>query len=751
MPKTLLIVESPAKARTLTKFLGKDYIVKASMGHIRDLPKNKISVDVENNFQPEYVISPDKKKVVTELKKLIKKDTKVLLATDEDREGEAISWHLIKALGLKEEKRIVFHEITKKAILDALKNPRDLDYNLVDAQQARRIIDRIVGYELSPVLWKKIKMGLSAGRVQSVALRIIVEREREIENFKPEEFWKITAKHISPDFTSELFKKDKKKIKITNSNQAEKVKKETLSSDFYLDKIIKKLSKRNPSPPFTTSTLQQEASRKLGFSVKQTMILAQKLYEGNFDIPNYSGGLITYMRTDSVNLSSQALKQAKTIISKEYGKEYVLDKARTYQTKSKGAQEAHEAIRPVDLSILPDKLTTILDPQLKKLYELIWNRTVATQMKEAEINLTTFSILAGKNKEYEFVSKGEQIKFLGFMKVYTEDTDEGEEKFKTKLLPDLKEGTVLKTKDLLLEQCFTKPLPRYTEASLVKQLEKLGIGRPSTYAPTISTIQTRLYIEKNEQKKLVPTDIGKLVNDFLVKHFSDIVDYNFTATMEEDLDKVSLGKIKWQNILKNFYPEFIENIKIKKETVSREEAQKERVLGTDPKTKKTVKVRMGRFGPLVQIGEKDDEEKPKFASLPKELKIEEVKLDEVLYLFDLPRTLKGEKGDILINIGRFGPYFKYDNKNYSLKNYDPFKVNLAEIKEIIKEKEEQEKNKYIKEFESGIQVLNGPFGPYIKYQKNNYRIPKKFEAKDLDEKQCLEIIKSKPKTKKKKK
>lgn len=749
MSAKLVIVESPAKAKTISKFLGKEYKVLASMGHIRDLPKKTLGFDPENNFLPEYEIPKEKKKTISELKKQIKKDTDIYLATDEDREGEAISWHLIQALKIEKHKleRIVFHEITKDAILNALKNPRSLDQNLVDAQQARRILDRAVGYKLSPLLWKKIQRGLSAGRVQSTAVRIIVDREREIRAFRAEEYWKIKANHNNPKFSSDLVKINSKKLNITNEKDAAAATDEIEGQDLTVTKIEEKIGKRNPAAPFITSTLQQEAARKLGFSVKQTMVIAQQLYEGNFSIPGYSGGLITYMRTDSVNLAKSAIAQAKQVIEKEYGKDYALESGRVYKKKSKGAQEAHEAIRPVDLSKLPSSLKTHLDPKMLKLYDLIWKRTIASQMKEAQLANKTVNIELNAKNNYLFQSKGQTIVFPGFMKAYTEGSDNEEAALDgvEKILPELQEGQVLKDNEIIKEQCFTKPPARYTEASLVKKLESEGIGRPSTYAPTISTIQTRGYIEKNEDKKLVPTDIAELVNDFLVKHFQDIVDLGFTAKIEEDFDKIAEGKQSWQEMLKDFYQPLVDKIKDKESSVSREEVSKTREIGIDPQSQKPVYVKIGRFGPMVQIGHKDDEEKPRFASLPKNLKIDEVSLDEVLYLFDLPKTLgKNSEGkEVVVNIGRFGPYVKIDNQFYSIKEHDPYQINLEQALQVVSEQEKNKKKKEIKKFESeDIEVLNGPYGPYIKQQKKNYKIPKTYNAEELELKDCLEIIKN---------
>ena len=755
MAKNLVIVESPAKAKTITKFLGSEYVIKASMGHVRDLPSKNLGFDPDNNFLPEYEVSKDKKKTIAELKKHIDKDTVIYLATDEDREGEAISWHLIDALKIKNHtlKRCVFHEITKGAIIHAIENPRELDLNLVNAQQARRILDRAVGYKLSPLLWKKVQRGLSAGRVQSVAVRIIVDREREIRAFNPEEFWKLHADFNTPEFSAELAKVNGKKHKTTNEETAQEHKKNIESHPITLEKIDKKDGKRSPAAPFTTSTLQQEAARKLGFSVKQTMALAQQLYEGNFSIPGYTGGLITYMRTDSVNLSDTALTQAKIVVTEEFGAEYA--ETRKYATKSKGAQEAHEAIRPVDLAQKPSDAKQHLDSQMGRLYELIWKRTMATQMKDAKIARTTFVISAGAKKEYELHTKGQQIVFPGFMKAYTEGSDDPDAELenKDKILPHVEAGTVLSTKEVRAEQHFTKPPARYTEASLVKKLEGEGIGRPSTYAPTISTIQNRGYVEKTEDKKLQPTDIAEVVTDFLVTHFSDIVDLGFTASVEKQFDIIADGKLEWTKMLADFYNPFIARIQDRDENVTRGEVLQVRELGTDPKSGKPVSVRIGRFGPMVQIGTKDDEDKPKFASLPKEMRLDEVKLEDILHLFDLPRTLgtDPEGEEITTNNGRFGPYVKKGKAFFSIKGEDPYTIELARALEIIKELEEKKAKALLHTFENiNVEVREGRYGPYIKQEKDNYKIPKTYDVDKLTEAECTAIIEEAKKNPKKK-
>ena len=746
--KNLVIVESPAKAKTISKFLGSDYKVMASMGHVRDLPKSKLGFDPDNNFEPKYMVTADKKKVISDLKKEITKDTTIYLAADEDREGEAIAWHLIPALKIEKNpiKRIVFHEITKGAILEALANPREVDQHLVDAQQARRILDRAVGYELSPLLWKKVRYGLSAGRVQSVAVRIIVDREDEIRNFIPEEYWRIKANYINPELMAELAKENGKNVKVTNETQARVIESSCNAGIYKLVDIEEKDSTRNPAAPFTTSTLQQEASRKLGLSVKQTMIIAQQLYEGNVgNIPNHTGGLITYMRTDSLNLSTVATSAAKEVIEEEYGKEYSLSKPRVYTSKAKGAQEAHEAIRPVNLALKPSQIKAYVDNAQYKLYSLIWKRTLATQMKQAKIANTTYKIQAGKDGEYEFQTKGQRIIFPGFMKVYTEGSDNPEAALDSveKILPTIKVGTVLELEKLELEQLFTKPPARYTEASLVKKLESEGIGRPSTYAPTISTIQAREYVTKTEDKKLIPTPTGEVVNKFLVDHFSDIVDLGFTARIEEEFDEIAEGKIAWEQVMRDFYGNFKKTIESKEETVSKEDYLQVRELGIDPKSGKPMSARVGRFGPFVQIGTKDDEEKPKFVAIPEHLNMDTITLEEALFLFTLPRVVgKTKEGDeIKANIGRFGPYLQVKTKYYSLKTDDPYTVNEDRANEIIVQLDEEKEKSTIKVFEKEkIQILIGRYGPYIKKGRKNYKIPKDKEAEQLTLEECLEII-----------
>jgi len=753
--KNLVIVESPAKAKTISKFLGKDFKVMASMGHVRDLPKSKLGFDPENNFEPKYLVSTDKKKVISDLKKEITKDTTIYLAADEDREGEAIAWHLIPALKIEKNplKRIVFHEITKDAILEAINNPREVNQHLVDAQQARRILDRAVGYELSPLLWKKVRYGLSAGRVQSVAVRIIVDRENEIRAFEPEEFWKIKSNFANPELKAELAKVDGKAKKIRNEQEAKEIESSALASNFKLVDIEEKESKRNPAAPFTTSTLQQEASRKIGLSVKQTMVIAQQLYEGNVgNIPNHTGGLITYMRTDSLNLSKVATSAAKEVIEAEYGKEYSLAKPRAYKSKAKGAQEAHEAIRPVNMALKPSDIKAYVEPSQFRLYSLIWKRTLATQMAPAVIANTTYKIEAGKDKELEFQAKGQRIVFAGFMKAYTEGSDNPESALDSseKILPTIKKDTILDLEKLDLEQNFTKPPARYTEASLVKKLESEGIGRPSTYAPTISTIQQREYVVKTEDKKLAPTPTGEIVNSFLVDHFPGIVDLGFTARVEEEFDDIAEGKIAWQQVMNEFYGGFKKTIDEKEESVNKEDYLQIREIGTDPESGKPISARVGRYGPFVQIGTKDDEEKPKFVAIPDHLNMDTITLEEALFLFTLPRVVgqTDEGEDIKANIGRFGPYLQVKSTYYSLKEDDPYTIEEARAKEVIKEISEAKAKALIKDFpEEKIQVLTGRYGPYIKQGRKNFKIPKGIEAEDLTLEQVLEIIEKDPKSK----
>ncbi|HAA77368.1 TPA: type I DNA topoisomerase [Candidatus Latescibacteria bacterium] len=745
MAKNLIIVESPAKARTIGNFVGKDFKVVASMGHIRDLPSKELGFDPEGDYEPNYEVPSDKKKVIRELKKEIGKDTTVYLATDEDREGESISWHLISALKLKNQTihRIVFHEITKRAIEEALSSPREVDQSLVDAQQARRILDRAVGYKLSPLLWRKIKGGLSAGRVQSVAVRILVDREREIRAFNPEEFWKIKADFSDPLFQADLTRIDGKNQKVPDEAAAKAIDESAKASTFDIKEVVEREGVRKPVAPFITSTLQQEASRKLSFSVAQTMRIAQQLYEGNFEIPGYEGGLITYMRTDSVNLSDEALTQTNQVIKQEYGDEYAVKSPRKFKTTAKGAQEAHEAIRPADLSMKPSDVKDHLPSQQFKLYDLVWKRTLATQMEEAKILHTTLKIEAGKDRELLFETKGQRILFAGFLKAYTEGSDDPDAALDDQdvILPKVEVGQQLPLETLHLDQNFTKPPPRYTEASLVKKLESEGIGRPSTYAPTISTIQDRGYVERTNDRKLKPTATGEVVNDFLVKHFPDIVDLGFTTKIEDDFDEIAEGALSWKEMMRSFYPPFVGVVKDKEKNVDPSQARMVADLGKDPKTGRPISVRLGKFGPMIQIGTRDDEEKPLFASIPADKNIYEVSLDEALGYFMYPRTLteEGAEDEIQINHGRYGYYVRIGREFYSLNGADPATITLDEAKAIIKDGRENKTKNVIKEF-GEIQILNGRYGPYIKKGKDNYRIPKGTDPATLDQAACEQIM-----------
>ncbi len=776
MQKNLVIVESPAKAKTLEKFLGEDYKVLSSYGHIRDLKKNEFSVDL-NNFTPQYEIPEEKTALVKTLKTAANKADTVWLASDEDREGEAISWHLAQVLGLnvKQTKRIVFHEITKDAILDAIKKPRHIDINLVNAQQARRVLDRIVGFKLSPVLWRKVKPALSAGRVQSVAVRLIVEREREVENFKSESSYKVTA----------VFLADKAELKAEFNQRfaTEELAKAFLEKckgqQFKISDISKKPMQRVPAPPFTTSTLQQEAARKLGFSVAQTMSVAQRLYEA---------GIITYMRTDSVNLSTLCLNASKKEIVETLGEKY--SKRRQYQTRSKGAQEAHEAIRPTYM----DQHEIQGTMQERRLYELIWKRTIASQMADAEIEKTIITIVPTNSKEETencFVASAEVVTFDGFLRVYREsfDDENTEEQVSTTIDAQLTEGQLLNYKEIQAIERFSQCPLRYTEASLVKKLEELGIGRPSTYAPTISTIQQREYVQKgdkkgekrnykqftlkagkdikesekneivgNEKGKLLPTDIGTVVNDFLVNNFENIVSYDFTAEVEKDFDEIAEGKENWQEAMADFYKKFEPQC----EKVLHERSEHkagERVLGIDPKSGKEVCVKIGRFGPVVQIGSANDTEKPRFAQLSKGQSLQTITLEDALELFKLPRELGEYEGaTISIGTGRFGPYVLHNKQYVSIpKEIDPMEIEYDEAVQLIEERKKAEAEKHLKSFkeDADLQILNGRYGPYIVYKGSNYKIPKAVkEPKELSYEQCLEIVEkeaSKPKLARKKK
>ena len=774
--KNLVIVESPAKAKTIEKFLGKDYTVKSSYGHIRDLAKKEMSIDVESDYEPQYQISDDKRALVSELQKAVKSADKVWLASDEDREGEAIAWHLQETLKLdpKTTQRIVFNEITKTAILHAIENPRQIDMNLVDAQQARRVLDRLVGYEISPILWSKIKPALSAGRVQSVAVRLIVEREEEIKNFESKPYFRVVAQFRPVDGTKALNAELSRHF--DTEAEAEAFLQSIIGSSFKISKIETKPARRTPAPPFTTSTLQQEASRKLGFSVARTMQVAQQLYES---------GYITYMRTDSVNLSELALNMAKKEITAQYGADYV--KTRHYQTKTKGAQEAHEAIRPTDLTAQ----TINTESAQRRLYELIWKRTVASQMADAEIEKTEVEIAISGNKKEHFGCTGEQVKFDGFLKVYLESTDDEEEQGTAAMLPRLPEGTRLNMENCEAAEHYTQHPPRYTEASLVKKLEDLGIGRPSTYAPTISTILKREYIIKEDREaserkctvltlkgnqlkksertekgyaekgKLFPTDIGCVVNNFLMEHFSNIMDYNFTATVEKDFDEIAAGEKEWRKVIDRFYVPFHKNIRQTQQNSQRTTGS--RLLGVDPASGKNVYAKIGRYGTLVQIGETNADEKPMFASMKKGQSIETITLEEALGLFALPRTLgEFEDKEVTVSIGKFGPYVRHNGKFYSLgKNDDPYEVSLERAIEIIKIKrkaeEEKEEQKKVYPHEIGVQdgdavVSNiGRFGPYLTYRGENFRLAKDIDPLTLSLNKAMEIINNAGKRKARKK
>lgn len=755
--KNLVIVESPAKAKTIGGVLGADFEVQASYGHVRDLPKSDMGVDIEHGFTPTYIVTPQQKKRLNELKKLAKAADTVWLATDEDREGEAIAWHLAEALGLdpKTTKRIAFHEITAPAIKRAIEQPRVIDQGLVDAQQARRVLDRLVGYELSPILWKKVQPGLSAGRVQSVALRLIAEREKEIQNHTANFHFKVEGefKAGGDTFKAVLPRKLKK------ADEAEQLIRQAGEGKWSVASLETKPGKRQPAAPFTTSTLQQEASRKLGFSVSRTMMLAQRLYEA---------GIITYMRTDSVHLSELAVKQAGEVITQRYGANYA--KRRQFATKTAGAQEAHEAIRPTDLS--RDRFTG--DPAQAKLYDLIWKRTVASQMAEAEIERTT-AMLACTTIDDQFQATGEMVKFDGFLKLYlvARDEDEAEEEG---ILPSLAPGAPVDLLRLVGRQTYDRPKPRYTEASLVRQLEEMGIGRPSTYAPTIHNIQEREYVQKGdvagterevtvitlnggdlqvttetelagaERNKLIPTPLGQLVSDFLTAHFAAVVDYDFTAKVEDEFDQIEEGKQRWNAMIADFYGPFHQTVE-QAEHISRQEASQARELGTDPATGKPVIARWGRYGPMVQLGSAEDEEKPKFAALPAGQRLEEVTLEEALELFKLPRQV-GTTADgqpIEANFGRFGPYIKFGSLYVSIKPDDPFTITAERAQQLAAEKLKAEEEKYIKRFDnSPVAVLNGRYGPYVSDGKRNAKIPKGTEPSSLSLEECQKLLDQAP-------
>lgn len=764
MGKNLVIVESPAKAKTIEKYLGKDFIVMSSYGHVRDLAKGDGSIDIENGFKPKYIISSDKKKIITELKKQVKAVDFVWLASDEDREGEAISWHLKETLGLDKKgyKRITFNEITKSAVLKAIEKPRAIDDDLVNAQQARRILDRLVGFELSPVLWRKVKPSLSAGRVQSVAVRLVVEREQDIEKFTTKSFYR----------TESVFKvgnsilKAKLNKQFDSQSDVESFLSDSADYAYKVKSITKKPAKKSPAAPFTTSTLQQEASLKLGFSVSRTMSVAQRLYES---------GLITYMRTDSVNLSETALTGAKNEIEQSYGKEY--HKVRKFKNKSGGAQEAHEAIRPTDFTLH----SIDAERDEARLYQLIWKRSIASQMSDAQLERTAIKIDAPQG--FEFAANGEIVLFDGFLKVYLESKLDDEDDEMEGLLPAMSEGDVLEQTELKSIQRFTRPPSRYVEASLVKKLEELGIGRPSTYAPTISTIQKRGYVERGESEgelrsykllsldagqikvdeatektgsnkgKMIPTDIGRVVTEFLMEHFCQVMDYNFTANVEKEFDDIANGMVEWTKMIEEFYGPFHKRVE---DTIENSErASGERILGVDPKTGLNVYARIGRYGPMAQIGESDQEEKPKFASLQKDQSIQTITIEEALELFKFPKVIgQYEDVDIKINKGRFGPYVQQAKLFVSIKeeNGDTLEnMTIERAIELIEEKKEEDRNRIIKSFDEDdtMQLLNGRYGPYLKVGRKNYKLPKDVEPKDLTYDECLHIMENQPAKKRK--
>jgi len=763
MTKNLVIVESPAKAKTIEGFLGKEYQVKSCFGHVMDLSKKDLGVDIDHGFVPRYIISPDKKKIVSELKKLAGEAEIVWLASDEDREGEAIAAHLMEALTIQESKsrRIVFHEITKPAILEAIEHPRGIDRDLVNAQQARRVLDRLVGFELSPLLWKKIKPALSAGRVQSVAVRLIVEREEEIRNFKSASSFRVVGTFIVKNGKQLVPVEAELTRRFTTQEEAVAFLEKCSEADFLVEEIETKPAKKSPAPPFTTSTLQQEASRKLGFSVANTMRIAQDLYES---------GKITYMRTDSLNLSNLAIGMAKQEITGLFGADYV--KTRKYTTKSKGAQEAHEAIRPTYMNVR----SIDGDKSHKRLYDLIWKRTIASQMADALLEKTTVTIGISTSQE-KFIAKGELIRFDGFLKLYLESSDEEPNNGGEKILPPMKKNDPLEMEQVDAQQKYAQPPPRYTEAMLVKKLEELGIGRPSTYAPTISTIQRREYVVKedrqgtirnflvftlkdgniirqektekigSEKAKLFPTDIGILVNQFLLEHFQNIMDYNFTATVEEQFDEIAEGKLVWNAMIQEFYGPF--HSRIVQTLEGTRKVSGEKLLGTDPTTGLNVFVKIGRYGPMVQMGEADMENKPRFAALKKGQSMESITLDEALELFKLPRVLGVlDQAEVTVATGRFGPYIRHQSHFYSLmRSDDPLTITMERAIEIITEKKKMDQEKIIREFkeEKELKILNGKYGPYISYNKLNFKIPKNKVAEELTFEECKKIVtESKP-------
>ena len=765
MAKNLVIVESPAKAKTIEKFLGSGFVVKSSFGHVRDLKKKGLSVDIEKGFEPDYEISPDKQKVVQELKKIAKDAELVWLASDEDREGEAIAWHLYDVLKLKSEntRRIVFHEITRSAIEKAVQNPREINMNLVKAQQARRVLDRLVGFELSPLLWRKVKPALSAGRVQSVAVRLIVDREEEIKSFISKYSFRVTGQFFDPAAKAPLLFKAEYQHRFEKENEADAFVRLCVDATFKVVSVEKKPARRSPAPPFTTSTLQQEAARKLGFSVAKTMLVAQQLYES---------GKITYMRTDSVNLSDMAIAKSKEVITSLFGEKY--SKPRKFQTRSKGAQEAHEAIRPSYI----EKQEVTGDSSQKRLYDLIWKRTVASQMSDAELEKTQITIAVSGN-DTPFVAKGEVITFDGFLKLYIESVDDDHENGDQSKLPKLKDGQPLYYDHILAEQRFTSHPPRYSEASLVKKMEELGIGRPSTYSPTISTIQKREYVVKTDKEgtlrpfveiklnegkvtrteksekigaekgKLFPTDLGTIVNRFLEQYFADIIDYHFTAEVEKVFDEIADGKAPWNKMIAEFHKGFHQKIEKTSDTAQRFSG--ERLLGVDPDSGKKVFVKIGRYGPMAQIGETDSEDEVRFAGLLKSQSIDSITLDEAMELFRFPREIGEFEGKPMqVAVGRFGPYVKHDNKFFSLtKEDDPLQVTNERGIELIKAKRGKDLANIIKTFdeEPGLVVMNGRFGPYIAFNKKNYKIPKSKDPASLSLEDCQAIISAQPKSK----
>jgi len=766
MSKNLIIVESPAKAKTISKYLGKDFDVLASYGHVRDLVPKEGAVDTENRFSMKYQVIERNEKHVKAIIRALKKADALYLATDPDREGEAISWHLIellkekKALDSKAVHRVVFHEITRQAVQDAVANPREISSDLVGAQQARRALDYLVGFNLSPLLWKKVQRGLSAGRVQSPALRMIVERELEIEAFKAREYWSVEAdvsKSEQP-FTSRLVSYKGEKVEqfsFENEDAAREVEKTLLDAaqgELNVLSVSKKQRRRNPTAPFTTSTLQQEASRKLGFNTQRTMRVAQKLYEG-IELPGEGNvGLITYMRTDSVTLAASAVDEIRQVIAERYGKKNVPDSPREFKNKSKNAQEAHEAIRPTSVSYIPDEIKSALDEDQLKLYSLIWKRTMACQMVPAVFDTVAIEMVAGaEDLGHRMRANGSVLVEPGFMAVYQEGKDDSKDDDRDRLLPEIAEGDTIKLDELRAEQHFTEPPPRFTEASLVKTLEEYGIGRPSTYASIIATLENREYVEM-DAKRFIPTDIGRIVNGFLTEHFTQYVDYDFTAKLEDDLDLVSLGEKDWVPLLEKFWGPFHQLCEDKEASVTREQVAQARELGTDPKSGKPVTVRMGRYGPFVQIGTKDDEEKPKFAGLRPGQKMTDIDLQAALELFKLPRKL-GETPDgvpVSASVGRFGPYVRYGDKYVSIRssgdnNDDPYTIELPRALELIEAKKIEDANRIIQDFEDeGVQVLNGRYGPYITDKSKNARVPKDRDPKSLTLEECKELLAAAP-------